>query len=134
MANTRHSARVLWNLNPQDRRSGSYKEAFSSRLEGNWVRRRRNGQQLYIHGKGGRGHRGLAAGTWPWDPDVEKALSPLFTHQEAEAQGRPASFPRGAVALRPESLLLTDSQEASSLQEPPTPGYIHPRLRVGPGL
>lgn len=28
MANTRHSAPVLWNLNPQDRRSRSDKEAF----------------------------------------------------------------------------------------------------------
>lgn len=72
------------------------------------------------------GCRGSAAGTWPRGPDVEKALSPLFIHQEAEAQGRSASSPHGAVALRPASLLLTDSQEASSFQEPPTPGCMHP--------
>lgn len=77
---------------------------------------------------------GLAAGTWPRDPDVESALSPLFIHQEAEAQRRSAPFPRGAVALRPASLLLTDSQEASSFQGPPTPRCIHPHRRVGPGL
>lgn len=83
-------------------------------------------------GLSSRGKRELpwigAGGSLPRDPDTKAESSLSFYTEAAEAQGKSAPFPSGAVRF---DLHLSDSHEASSS---PRDGQPPTRWWMGPGL